>query len=47
MRKNTIAEAIAVIAERERDLAVEEGDYVLALICAFVEYQAREAAARS
>lgn len=43
MNQNPIAAAVAEIAERERKLAVSEGDYVWALICAIVEGQARQA----
>jgi hypothetical protein len=44
MARNKIAETIAEIVERERIIAVDEGDYVWALICAVVEHHAREAA---
>lgn len=44
MDRNPVAEALAEIAERERTLAVEEGDYVWAFLCALVEQHAREAA---
>lgn len=44
MITNPLAEVVAEIAERERKMAVREGDYVWALICAIVEGQARLAA---
>ncbi len=45
MSRNVIAETIAEVAERERMLAVEEGEYVWAFICAVVELHAKEAMA--
>ena len=39
-----IAEIIVEIAARERKLAVQEGEYVWAFICAVVEQHAMEAA---
>ena len=45
MVEKLIAQTIAEIAARERTQAVEEGDYVWALICAVLEQRAREAAA--
>ena len=41
MSKNPVAEVVADIAERERILAVADGNYVWAIICALVEYNAR------
>jgi len=42
MSEHPVAETVAEIAGRERKVAVKEGDYVWALICAVVERQARE-----
>jgi hypothetical protein len=41
MTADLVAQTVAEIAERERRAAVEHGDYVWALVCAFIENQAR------
>lgn len=40
MTTHPLAELVEQIAERERKLAVQDGDYVWAIICAIVEGQA-------